>query len=83
MSSNTVSLSEPAAFMLPGVSLATGRDGPRRRGVRNVMFWPAEFLRLVGVAYMFPVVILAIGVPLALALSGLIMAGEWLATLLP
>lgn len=42
------------------------------------MFWPAEFLRLVGVVYLFPIVILAIGIPLALALNGLILAGQWL-----
>jgi hypothetical protein len=47
------------------------------------LFWPAEFLRVVGVAYLFPVVILAIGVPLALALNGLLMAAQWMATFLP
>jgi hypothetical protein len=42
------------------------------------MFWPAEFLRLIAVAYLFPLVVLAIGLPVALAVTGLLMAGQWL-----
>lgn len=84
MSSKTISLSEAGAFALPGGSVAIGRIAPRRRRAgRRLLFWPAECLRLIGVVYLFPVVILAIGVPLALALNGLLMAAQWMATFLP
>ena len=37
---------------------------------RRVSFWPLEFLRLVAVVYMFPLAILAIGIPVGLVLLG-------------
>jgi hypothetical protein len=51
-------------------------SGPR--APKGFMFWPAEFLRLLAVAYLFPLVVLAIGLPVALAVTGLLMAGQWL-----
>jgi hypothetical protein len=53
--------------------------GFRQPGRRNRwLFWPAELLRAVGVAFLFPLVILAIVIPLGLALNGLIIGGGWL-----
>ncbi len=82
MSPSSVAVHETFPFVLPnvsGVSRANGRIGPSRHGRwRRLTFWPAEFLRLVGVVYLFPVVVLAIGIPFALALNGLILAGQWL-----
>jgi hypothetical protein len=38
---------------------------------RRVSFWSLEFLRLVAVVYALPLAILAIGIPVGLALTGL------------
>lgn len=39
---------------------------------RPISFWPLEFMRLVAVVYLLPLVILAIGLPLGLVLTGVI-----------
>jgi hypothetical protein len=44
---------------------------------RRVSFWPLEFLRLVAVVYMFPLAILAIGIPVGLALTGVLLGAAW------
>jgi hypothetical protein len=44
---------------------------------RRVSFWPLEFLRLVAVVYMFPLAILAIGIPVGLALTGVLLGATW------
>ena len=44
---------------------------------RRVSFWPLEFVRLVAVVYMFPLAILAIGIPVGLALTGLLLGATW------
>lgn len=82
MSHTAVAVREALPVVLPGVHgvpwvrerSAAGEPGPWSR----LLFWPAEFLRLVGVVYLFPVVILAIVIPFALALNGLLLAGDWL-----
>jgi hypothetical protein len=86
MSNTAVAVREAFPVVLPGVHgvpwagarLEAGEPGPWKR----LLFWPAEFLRLVGLVYLFPIVILAIGIPLALALNGLLRAGSWLWQLL-
>jgi hypothetical protein len=40
-------------------------------------FWPLEFLRLVAVVYMLPLAILAIGIPVGLALVGVLRGTAW------
>lgn len=44
---------------------------------RRLSFWPLEFLRLVGVVYLLPLAILAIGLPLGLALTGALLGAGW------
>jgi hypothetical protein len=44
---------------------------------RRVSFWPLEFLRLVAVVYALPLAILAIGIPVGLALTGLFLGATW------
>ena len=79
MSPTTIARSEAVPFVFPGGSRATGRiAAPAADAWSRAMFWPAEFLRLIGVAFLFPVVILAMGLPLALALTGLLLAAQWL-----
>ena len=56
--------------------------GPRAQSSQptawgRVSFWPLEFLRLVAVVYMFPVAILAIGIPVGLALTGVLLGAAW------
>lgn len=80
MSQHPVAVASDAVpFAFTTASRATARadaGGPRAR--RGLMFWPAEFLRLIAVAYLFPLAVLAIGLPVALAVTGLLMAGQWL-----
>lgn len=86
MSPTAIAVREALPVVLPGVHgvpwlsdrPAAGEPGPWRR----LLFWPAEFLRLVGVVYLFPIVVLAIVIPFALALNGLLLAGDWLWRLL-
>jgi hypothetical protein len=59
---------------LPARSRAeSGQPGVWRR----ISFWPLEFLRLVGVVYLLPLAILAIGLPLGLALTGVLLGAGW------
>jgi hypothetical protein len=44
---------------------------------RRITFWPAEFLRLVALIYMLPVVIYAIGIPVAAAISAVLFCAGW------
>jgi len=39
---------------------------------RRITFWPAEFVRLVALIYMLPVVIYAIGIPVAAAINAVL-----------
>jgi hypothetical protein len=45
---------------------------------RRISFWPLEFLRLVAAVYMLPLVILAIGIPVGLALTAVLLGAAWL-----
>ncbi len=40
-------------------------------------FWPLEFLRLVAAVYLLPLAILAIGIPVGLALTGVLLGAAW------
>ena len=44
---------------------------------RRITFWPAEFVRLVALIYMLPVVIYAIGIPVAAAISAVLFCAGW------
>jgi hypothetical protein len=44
---------------------------------RRLTFWPAEFLRLVALIYMLPVVIYAIGIPVGAAISAVLFCAGW------
>ena len=50
----------------------------RQPGVpRRVAGWVKEGLLLVGVVYALPIAILAIGIPIALTINGLLIAAGW------
>jgi hypothetical protein len=44
---------------------------------RRITFWPAELVRLVALIYMLPVVIYAIGIPVAAAISAVLFCAGW------
>ena len=44
---------------------------------QRISFWPLEALRLVAVVYLLPVTILAVGIPLGLALTGMVLGAAW------
>jgi hypothetical protein len=72
-------VSDAAPFALPPASRAIeGVSGGGASAWRRLTFWPAEFLRLMAVAYLFPLVVLAIGAAVALAVTGLLVVGQWL-----
>lgn len=51
---------------------------PRQPGVsRRVAGWVKDGLLLVGVVYACPLVILAIGIPIAFTINGLLIAAGW------
>lgn len=51
---------------------------PRPPGTsRGVLGWMKEGLLLVAVVYAFPLAILAIGIPVALTINGLLIAASW------
>ena len=83
MSLTPIARFEPVSVVLPGAFRATGPIAAPRAAVwSRTMFWPAEFLRLIGVAFLFPIVILAMGLPVAFAVTGLLLAAQWLWQLL-
>jgi len=43
----------------------------------RISFWPLEGLRLVAVIYLLPLTILAVGIPLGLALTGMLLGATW------
>jgi hypothetical protein len=43
----------------------------------RISFWPLEGLRLVAVVYLLPLTILAVGIPLGLALTGMLLGAAW------
>ena len=44
---------------------------------QRISFWPLEGLRLVAVVYLLPVTILAVGIPVGLALTGMLLGVAW------
>jgi hypothetical protein len=44
---------------------------------RRIPFWALEGLRLVTMVYLLPLTILAVGVPLGLALTGILAGAAW------
>jgi len=44
---------------------------------RRISFWPAELVRLVALIYMLPVVIYAIGIPVAGAINVVLFCAGW------
>jgi hypothetical protein len=65
----------------PGLSAqspARQRAGPIPPNVwRRMSFWPLEFLRLVAAVYMLPLAILAIGIPVGLAITAVLFGAGW------
>jgi hypothetical protein len=43
----------------------------------RITFWPLEALRLVAVIYLLPLTILAVGIPVGLVLTGMILGAAW------
>ena len=73
----------PVLLPVPVAFPTRPREGLNQGSVwRRVSFWPLECLRLVAVVYAFPLAILAIGIPLGLALTGLIFGATWVWRLL-
>ena len=71
-------VSDARAFAVAPSASAIERASSGGPGaLRRFLFWPAEFLRLIAVAYLFPLVVLAIGLPIALTVTGLLIAGQW------
>lgn len=56
----------------PGVRVS----GSRRWWAR-ILFWPAELIRLVALIYMLPIVIYAIGTPIAVAVNVALFCAGW------
>jgi len=44
---------------------------------RRISFWPAELVRLVALIYMLPVVIYAIGIPVAAVINAVLFCAGW------
>jgi len=62
----------------PAVLPVQPRLGPAQLGLwRRITFWPAEFVRLVALIYMLPVVIYAIGIPVAAAINVVLFCAGW------
>ena len=76
-----VALPDVPAFVLPRAqditppreAIRPSPPGSRRR----LSGWAKEALLLVGAVYVFPLAILAIGIPLALAVNGLLLLAGW------
>ena len=54
--------------------VGTSRTGPSGRALSRGL---ADLVGLIGVIYLFPITILAIGIPIALAINGLLLAAGW------
>jgi hypothetical protein len=81
MSSAGVAVYGLPEVVVPRVSAAVPlrlRSGPIGPGVwSRLSFWPLEFLRLVAVVYLLPIAILAIGIPIGLVLTGVLLGAGW------
>ena len=81
MSPNAITARIVPPLVLPGVQIgspAYERISPRHPGLwRRLFAWAKELLLLMGAVYAFPIAILVIGIPLALAINGLLIAAGW------
>ena len=80
MSTTAIAARAPSVvFPIQPVDLpACPRLGQGQLGLwRRLTFWPAEFVRLVALIYMLPVVIYAIGIPVAAAISAFLFFASW------
>ena len=81
MSHTAIAVPDVPPFVLPRAHAGTPpREAisPRHPGsVRRLSGWAKEALLLLGAVYMFPIAILAIGIPLAFAVNGLLLLAGW------
>ena len=81
MSHTAIAAPDVPSLVLPKVYARTpSREAisPSRPGLwRRLSGWAREALLLVGVVWLLPITILAIGIPFALAITGLLFAGDW------
>jgi hypothetical protein len=79
-------MSQTAIAAVPSLVLPKSYEGsPSREAIspshprlwRRLSGWAKEALLLVGVVWLLPITILAIGIPFALAINGLLLAAGW------
>jgi hypothetical protein len=81
MSHTAVAVADVPSLVLAGAHAEVPpveRTRPNPPGAsRRMLGWVKEGLLLVAVAYAFPLAILAIGIPVALTINGLLIAASW------
>ena len=81
MTNTAIAVPDVPPFVLPKAHVGTPpREAisPRRPGsVHGLSGWAKEAVLLVGAVYMFPIAILAIGIPFAFAVNGLLLLAGW------
>jgi hypothetical protein len=81
MSNTAIAVPDVPHFVLPRAQAETPpreEIRPRHPGSgRGLWGWAKEALLLVGAVYMFPIAILAIGIPIAFAVNGLLLLAGW------
>jgi hypothetical protein len=81
MSHTAIAAPDIPSLVLPKVFAGTpSREAisPSLPGLwRRLSGWAREALLLVAVVWLLPITILAIGIPFALAINGLLLAGDW------
>jgi hypothetical protein len=81
MTNPAIAVPDVPPFVLPRAHAETPpREAirPHRPGsVHGLSGWAKEAVLLVGTVYMFPIAILAIGIPLAFAVNGLLLLAAW------
>jgi hypothetical protein len=81
MSHTAIAVPDAPPFVLPrahaGIPPREAISPSQPGALRRLSGWAKEALLLVGAVYMFPVAILAIGIPLALAVNGLLLLAGW------
>jgi hypothetical protein len=81
MSHTAIAAHDVPSLILPSAyadSPARERISPGQPGLwSRLAFWLAELVRLVAVVYLFAIAILAVGIPIALAINALLFAAGW------